>query len=79
MRLLGQESGAFIARCYHFHLTIGRLPANAIVMIVDKGKDFPSEVQTTLEEYGNEMWHFRHSMGRLTTRAVNRYFVEHRG
>ena len=58
---------------------ISRLSAENIVMMIDKGRDFPSDLQALLENYGKEMWHFRENPERLTTRAVNRYFGDHRG
>ncbi|KZS97999.1 Ribokinase-like protein [Sistotremastrum niveocremeum HHB9708] len=55
------------------------LPAHEIGMIVDRGNDFPEDVQRQLDAYGSEMWHFRDNANRGTTRAVNIYRGEHRG
>lgn len=56
-----------------------RLPPNKIGMIIDKGHDFPDEIQTALEHYGPDMWLFRANPDALTTRAVNIYQGDHRG
>ncbi|KZT32126.1 Ribokinase-like protein [Sistotremastrum suecicum HHB10207 ss-3] len=53
------------------------LPAHEIGMIVDRGNDFPEDVQRQLDAYGSEMWHFRDNANRGTTRAVNIYRGEH--
>jgi hypothetical protein len=51
------------------------LPASAVGVIVDRGIDFPSEIQTRLEEYGLDMLHFRDRTDGecLTTRALGLY------
>lgn len=46
-------------------------------MIVDRGVDFPPEMDAALRAYGEDMWLFRDQAG--TTRAVNRYQGDHRG
>lgn len=48
-------------------------------MIVDRGNDFPPEVQSTLDSYGKDMWVFRDHPDRRTARGLNRYKGEHRG
>lgn len=48
-------------------------------MIVDRGNDFPHDVQESLEKYGSDMWLFRNDALRVTTRALNMYRGEHRG
>lgn len=47
-------------------------------MIVDKGKDFPDDVEQQLLSYGRDMWAFRPQPERGTTRALNSYLGEHR-
>jgi len=54
------------------------LPSNQLGMVVDKGPDFPVDMETTLLEYGSEMWMFRYQPGHRTTRALNSYRGEHR-
>ena len=58
---------------------IHRLQPKLIGMIVDRGNDFPSDIQNTLEQYGKDMWLFRDDRERCTTRALNIYHGEHRG
>lgn len=48
-------------------------------MIVDRGHDFPSEIQQKLDAYGEEMWLYRDDMSRGTTKALNEYKGELRG
>ena len=55
------------------------LPPNKIGMIVDRGSDFPPEIQKSLDAYGESMWLFRDDASRTTTRAVNSYRGDHRG
>lgn len=50
-----------------------------IGMIVDRGHDFPTHIQTKLDSYGSDMWLFRDDSGRRTTKALNHYCGEHRG
>ncbi|KAF5370016.1 hypothetical protein D9758_001261 [Tetrapyrgos nigripes] len=50
-----------------------RLPPHQVGMIVDKGHDFPPEIQVELEKYGSDMWMFRNQPEALTTRALNSY------
>ncbi|KAH7916744.1 Ribokinase-like protein [Hygrophoropsis aurantiaca] len=55
------------------------LPADKLGMIIDRGQDFPSEIQSKLLSYGTDMWHFRDHSNRGTTRALNSYRGDHRG
>jgi hypothetical protein len=55
------------------------LPDDQIAMVVDRGTDFPTEVQDALEAYGKDMWMFRDQKDKGTTRALNLYRGEHRG
>ncbi|KAG2013910.1 hypothetical protein CC2G_010774 [Coprinopsis cinerea AmutBmut pab1-1] len=54
------------------------LHPNNIRMIIDKGRDFPLEIEQKLLQYGKEMWSFRDQPNALTTRALNSYLGEHR-
>ena len=56
-----------------------RLPPSKIGMIVDRGSNFPQNVQQSLDVYGSEMWLFRDDPARVTTRAVNIYRGDNRG
>lgn len=47
-------------------------------MIVDKGGNFPQEIDATLRKYGEGMWFFREQPGDTTTRALNSYIGDHR-
>ncbi|KAA1466167.1 Ribokinase-like protein [Dentipellis sp. KUC8613] len=47
-------------------------------MIVDRGADFPAEIESQLVAYGKDMWLFRDHSGQ-TTRALNSYKGDHRG
>jgi len=47
-------------------------------MIVDKGGDFPQEIDAALRKYGESMWFFREQEGQTTTRALNSYIDDHR-
>ncbi|KAH8113426.1 Ribokinase-like protein [Phellopilus nigrolimitatus] len=55
------------------------LPPNRIGMIVDRGGDFPPEIQASLAAFGEDMWLFRDDPQRVTTRAVNIYRGDNRG
>jgi hypothetical protein len=55
------------------------LPDDQIAMIIDRGTDFPTEVQDALDAYGKDMWIFRDQKDKGTTRALNLYRGEHRG
>ncbi|KAJ4492943.1 Ribokinase-like protein [Lentinula edodes] len=55
------------------------LPPEQVGMIVDKGYDFPSEIETKLKAYGEQMWLFRPQSEARTTRAMNIYKGDHRG
>ncbi|KAF8665739.1 hypothetical protein AX16_000187 [Volvariella volvacea WC 439] len=48
-------------------------------MIVDKGSDFPADIESKLLAYGPEMWLFRERRNGVTTRALNSYRGELRG
>ena len=48
-------------------------------MIVDKGVDFPPEIDAVLKAYGEDMWLFRDVSPAGTTRALNLYQGDHRG
>ncbi|KAH9978057.1 Ribokinase-like protein [Lactifluus volemus] len=65
------------------YATIGAriwLPASETGMIVDKGVDFPQEIDDVLKSYGEDMWLFRNRLGAgTTTRALNRYTGDQRG
>ncbi|KAL0949572.1 hypothetical protein HGRIS_009621 [Hohenbuehelia grisea] len=53
------------------------LQPQQIGMIVDRGHDFPQNIQESLDHFGPEMWHFRdQTCG--TTRALNSYKGDHR-
>ena len=57
-----------------------RLPPDQIGMVVDKGIDFPEDIEESLLGYGKEMWLFRERSDRgITTRALNRYRGDIRG
>ena len=47
-------------------------------MIVDRGEDFPQEIDAILRKYGESMWFFREQPGDTTTRALNSYIGDHR-
>ncbi|KAF4620006.1 hypothetical protein D9613_005580 [Agrocybe pediades] len=55
------------------------LPPTDIGMIVDKGHDFPENIEQKLMNYGKDMWMFRSQPTCGTTRAVNSYRGEVRG
>jgi hypothetical protein len=54
------------------------LPDYQIAMLVDRGNDFPEQVQNKLDSYGQNMWIFRNQPDRGTTRALNLYHGERR-
>lgn len=54
------------------------LAAHEVGIVVDRGSDWPKEVQDKLDKFG-EMWTFRNNQDQLTTRALNLYKGEHRG
>ena len=56
-----------------------RLPTHKVGMIVDRGNDFPADIQSALEAYGSDMWLFRDDQERVTTRAANIYRGDNRG
>ncbi|SRR6266478_4588861 len=68
------------SRTFYFNLIriASRLPASEIGMIIDKGVDFPQEIDATLRTYGESMWFFREQPGATTTRALNTYTGDHR-
>jgi hypothetical protein len=48
-------------------------------MIIDKGVDFPREIDAALRTYGESMWLFREKPDAAsTTRALNSYTGDHR-
>ncbi|GAA5978112.1 hypothetical protein JCM5350_007399 [Sporobolomyces pararoseus] len=53
------------------------LPPKRVGILVDRGKDWSSEVQAKLDEFGKEMWVYRDKEGE-TTKALNLYTGEHR-
>ncbi|KAI0080739.1 Ribokinase-like protein [Panus rudis PR-1116 ss-1] len=55
------------------------LPAEKVGMIVDRGPDFPDDIQRQLEDYGSDMWLFRDGKASVTTRALNIYKGDTRG
>ncbi|KAI9510441.1 Ribokinase-like protein [Russula earlei] len=57
---------------------LSRLPPCEVGMIVDKGVDFPQEIDAALKTYGESMWFFREQAGVTTTRALNTYSGDHR-
>lgn len=48
-------------------------------MLVDRGNDFGTQNQETLDSYGRDMWIFRDQADRGTTKALNLYRGEIRG
>lgn len=48
-------------------------------MLIDRGSDFPEDIQEKLDTYGPEMWLLRDNPDRGTTRALNSYKGDHRG
>ncbi|GAA5981717.1 hypothetical protein JCM11641_004224 [Rhodosporidiobolus odoratus] len=54
------------------------LPPTRVGILVDRGSDWPQEMEKALREYGEEMWVFREKPHELTTRALNLYTGEHR-
>ena len=48
-------------------------------MIIDRGFDFPPEIQQKLDSYGEDMWLYRDDSTRGTTRALNKYTGDFRG
>ncbi|KAJ3555146.1 hypothetical protein NM688_g2740 [Phlebia brevispora] len=64
------------------YATIGAriwLPPHEVGMIVDRGHDFPSNIQSRLDSYGEGMWLYRDDASRGTTRALNEYRGDLRG
>ena len=55
-----------------------RLSASEVGMIIDKGVDFPQEIDAALRTYGESMWLFREQPDTATTRALNAYTGDHR-
>ncbi|GJE84589.1 Ribokinase-like protein [Phanerochaete sordida] len=55
------------------------LAPDRLGMIVDRGHDFPEDVQRKLDSFGTEMWMYRDDPSRGTTRALNEYKGEYRG
>ena len=52
---------------------MNRLPAEAVGMIVDKGHDFPRDIEEGLLSYGADVWLFRERTDRETTRGLVSY------
>jgi hypothetical protein len=50
-----------------------RLSPEAIGMVVDKGNDFPPDIEEKLLSHGKDMWLFREQPDRGTTRSLNSY------
>ncbi|OBZ76786.1 Uncharacterized protein C16C9.01c [Grifola frondosa] len=48
-------------------------------MVVDRGHDFPIEIQENLDAFGEDMWLYRDRPEHTTTRALNAYKGDHRG
>jgi len=64
------------------YATIGAriwLPPDTLGMIIDRGNDFPQEIEKKLLTYGPDVWHFRDQSDRCTTRGMNSYRGEYRG
>ncbi|OJA15306.1 hypothetical protein AZE42_00950 [Rhizopogon vesiculosus] len=64
------------------YATIGAriwLPPDTLGMIIDRGNDFPQEIEQKLLTYGPDVWHFRDHPDRCTTRSRNSYRGEYRG
>ncbi|KIP12869.1 hypothetical protein PHLGIDRAFT_20867 [Phlebiopsis gigantea 11061_1 CR5-6] len=55
------------------------LRPHQVGMIVDRGHDFPEDIQKALESFGKEMWLYRDDPTRETTRAINEYKGDFRG
>lgn len=55
------------------------LPATRVGILVDRGYDWPHDLDEQLDAYGSEMWVFREQPEYPTTRALNLYTGEHRG
>ena len=66
------------AHAYVFIFNVYRLPASEVGMIIDKGVDFPQEIDAALRTYGESMWFFREQPDAATTRALNTYTGDHR-
>ena len=54
------------------------LPAPRVGILVDRGKDWNSEIQNKLDEFGKDMWTYREKEEE-TTKALNLYIGQHRG
>ncbi|KAI5479845.1 hypothetical protein MNV49_002403 [Pseudohyphozyma bogoriensis] len=54
------------------------LPAEKLGIVVDRGNDWPLEVEKKLATFGPAMWHYRDQPHRPTTRALNLYTGERR-
>ncbi|OSX60360.1 hypothetical protein POSPLADRAFT_1147632 [Postia placenta MAD-698-R-SB12] len=55
------------------------LPAEKVGMIIDRGHDFPEDIQKKLDTYGTDTWLYRDDQQRVTTRALNSYRGDYRG
>ena len=56
-----------------------RLSPDKLGMIVDRGHDFPADIQAKLDSFGQEMWLYRDDTSRGTTRDLNEYKGDLRG
>ncbi|GAA5883903.1 hypothetical protein JCM3774_003045 [Rhodotorula dairenensis] len=54
------------------------LPAGRVGILVDRGYDWPADLDAQLDAYGSDMWVFREQPQYPTTRALNLYTSEHR-
>ncbi|GAA5862695.1 hypothetical protein JCM8547_003515 [Rhodosporidiobolus lusitaniae] len=54
------------------------LPPTRVGILVDRGNDWPKEVEEELGQYGRKMWIMRDKPDEPTTRALNLYTGEHR-
>lgn len=46
---------------------------------MDRGHDFPGDIQRKLDSFGEGMWLWRDDPARETTKALNEYKGDHRG
>ncbi|TCD71346.1 hypothetical protein EIP91_011117 [Steccherinum ochraceum] len=49
------------------------LPEDKVGMIVDRGHDWPNDIQKQLEVFGKDMWLFRDDASRSTTKHLSRF------
>ncbi|KAI0650075.1 Ribokinase-like protein [Trametes meyenii] len=55
------------------------LSPSKVGVIIDRGNDFPPDIQNALDAFGADMWLFRDDPARETTKAINTYRGEVRG